>query len=131
MEHDPEGHERLQAYKRRRDEEPENEANRASVARENEGDLAHQERQDVEMLVEAPVESASVKCRSDAVADNEESARVRLRSRGQKEARNTICKTYWNPRPRRGPDWSRGVRSVKSTQPLPDLEEEVTWTVPC
>ena len=39
MEHDPEGHERLQAHKRRRDVEPEI---------ENEGGLAPQERQDVE-----------------------------------------------------------------------------------
>ena len=38
MQHDPGGHERLQAHKRRRDVEPEIEANRAPVARENEGD---------------------------------------------------------------------------------------------
>ena len=52
MDHDPEGHERLQVHKRRRDVEPETEANRAPVARETEGDPAPQERQDVEMLVE-------------------------------------------------------------------------------
>ena len=52
MEHDPEGHERLQANKRRRDVEPEIGANRAPVARKNEGDPAPQERQDVEMLAE-------------------------------------------------------------------------------
>ena len=45
--------------------------------------------QAVEMPVAAVVESASVKRGSDAVADNEERT---------EEARNTICKTYWNPR---------------------------------
>ena len=43
MKHDPEGHERLQAHKRRRHVEPEVEANRATVARESEGDPASQE----------------------------------------------------------------------------------------
>ena len=38
MEHDTEGHERLQAHKRRRDVEPEIGTNRTQVARENEGD---------------------------------------------------------------------------------------------
>ena len=94
-----------------RDVEPEIGAKRASVARENAGEPAPQERQDVEMLVDAPAESASVKRGSDAVADNEERARLRLRA----DARNMICKTCWNPRPRRGPRWSRGgVRSVKA-----------------
>ena len=63
--------------------EPEIKENRAPVARENEGDPAPQERQDVEMPVEAPVESASVKRGSDAVADNEERARLRLRAEGK------------------------------------------------
>ena len=52
MEHDPEGHERLQAHKRRRDVEPEVGANRAPLAREYEGDPTPQERQDVEMAEE-------------------------------------------------------------------------------
>ena len=65
----------LQPHKRGRDVEPEIGANRASVARENAGEPAPQERQDVEMPVDAPAESASVKRRSDAVADNEERAR--------------------------------------------------------
>ena len=55
MEHDPEGHERLQAHTRRQDVHQEIEANRAPVAREGEGDPALLERQDVEMPVEAPV----------------------------------------------------------------------------
>ena len=102
-------------HKRRRDVEPEIEANRAPVARENKGDPAPQERQDVEMLVDTPGESASVKRGSDAVADTEERARLRLRAAGKKEARNTIYKTYWNPRPRRRPGKSRGgVRRVKA-----------------
>ena len=77
--------------------DPEVQANRAPVARENEGDPAPQERQDVHMSVEALVESASSKRVSDAVAlvcDSE------LRA---KDARNMTCKTYWNPKPRRGP----------------------------
>ena len=87
MEHPAKGHERLQAYKRRRDVETEIGANRAPVARKNEGDPAPQERQDVEMLAEAPAESASVKRGSGAVADKEERARLQPRSeskRGQK-----------------------------------------------
>ena len=71
MEHEPEGHECLQVHKRRRDVEPEVEVDRAPVARENEGDPALVEQQDVEMLVATPVESASVKCGSDVVDDNE------------------------------------------------------------
>ena len=70
MEHGPECHERLQAHKRRRNVEPEIEANRAP--RENEGEPAPQEKQDVEMPVKAPAESASVKRGSDAAVDNEE-----------------------------------------------------------
>ena len=40
MEHDPEGHERSQDHKRRRDVEPEIEVDRAPVTSENEGDPA-------------------------------------------------------------------------------------------
>ena len=85
-------------------------------ARKNEGDPAPLEQQDVEMPVETLGESASLKRGSDAVADNEERARLRLRAEGKrKEARNTIFKTYWNPRPRRRPGQGRGgVRSVKA-----------------
>ena len=43
MEHNPAGHERLQAHKHRRHVVPEIEAYWASVARENEGELALQE----------------------------------------------------------------------------------------
>ena len=51
MEHDPEGHERLQVYKRRRDVEPDVAVDGAPDARENEGDPAIMEQQDVEMPV--------------------------------------------------------------------------------
>ena len=47
-----------------------------------------------------------------------------------KEARSTICKTYWNRRPRRGPGQRRGGSRSLKTRKLPDLEEEVTSTVP-
>ena len=67
MEHDPQGHERLQVHKSRRDVEPEVELDRAPVARENEGEPALLEQQDVEIPLETPGESASVKCGSDAV----------------------------------------------------------------
>ena len=61
MEQNPEGQERLQVHKRRRNVEPEVEVHRAPVTRENEDDPAPLERQDVEMQAEAPVESASAK----------------------------------------------------------------------
>ena len=48
-----EGHDRLQVHRRRRDVEPKVEVDRAPVARENEGDPALLERQDVEMPVGA------------------------------------------------------------------------------
>ena len=72
MEHDPEGHGRLQVHKLRRDVVPEVEVDGAPpVARENDGDPAPQERQDVEL--EEPVKSASAKRGSDAAAaDNAE-----------------------------------------------------------
>ena len=125
MEHDPEGCKRLHAHKRRRDVELEIEEKGASVARETEGGLALQERQDVEMPVEAIAESASVKRGSDAVADNEERARLRFRAegkRGQKHDMQDVlepqAKTRARLEPRRG-------QKRESTQPLPELEEEV------
>ena len=99
MEHDHEGRERLQIPKRIRDVEPEVELHHALVARENEGDPAPVEQQDVEMPVETPVESASVRRGSDAVDDNEERACLRLRAEGKL----TTYKMYWNHRPRRRP----------------------------
>ena len=113
MEHDPEGHERLQAHKRRRDVQLEVGANRAPVVREDEGDPALLERQDAEMPVEAPLESASVKRGQDAEADNEERARLRVRAEGKRGQKHDM-QECWNPRPRRGPDWSRGGASVKA-----------------
>ena len=108
-EHDFEGQERLQARKHRRDFGFEIEANRAPVASENEGDPARKERQDVEMPVETFVEFASVKRGSDVAADNKERDRCDTKVRAP-EARNTKCKTHWNPRSRREP------------QHFPDLE---------
>ena len=129
IEHDPEGHERLRLDKRRRDVEPEIEAKRAPVVRGNEGDPAPQERQDVVMPLEAPVESASVKRGSDGVADTEERARLRLRAegkRGQKHNIQDVLKPQAKTKVRLEP---RGQKR-DSMQPLPDLEEEVTSTVP-
>ena len=88
--------------------EPEVEANWALVARENESDPALQEGQDAEMPVVAPVESVSTKRGSDAVAENEERARLRLRAegkRGQKYDMQDVlepqAKTRARPAPRR------------------------------
>ena len=130
MEHDPDGHERLQIHKRRRDVDSEIEANGAPFARENEGDPAPQERQDVQMPVEAPFEPASVQRGSDAVVDNEDRARFRLGAEGKRGQKHDIqdvlkpqAKTRVRPEPRRG-------QKRESTQPLTDLQEEVTSTVP-
>ena len=81
--------------------EPEVDVDRAQVARENEGDPTLLEQQDVEILVGAPGESASVKRGSNAVADNGERA-SRLEPR-------------------------RGLKR-ESTQSHPDLQEEVEKT---
>ena len=120
--HDREGHERLQIHQRRRDEELEDEVDWAPVARENDGDPALVEQQDVE--------SASVERGSDAVADNEERARLRLRAEGKRSQEHDIqhaleplAKTKARLEPRKGP-------KRESTQPLADQEEEVTSTVP-
>ena len=129
MEHDPEGHERLRLHKRRRDVEPEIEANRAPVVRGNEGDPAPQERQDVEMPLEAPVESASVKRGQNAVGGTEERARLRLRAegkRGQKHDIQDVLEPQAKTKVRLEP---RGQKR-DSMQLLPDLEDEVTSTVP-
>ena len=73
LEHDPEGHKRLQVHKRRRDAEPEvEEVRRGPCA----GDPALAEQQDVETPEEVLGESASVKRGADAVADDEERARL-------------------------------------------------------
>ena len=99
------------------------EANRASVARENDGEPAPLERQDVEMPVEAPVKSASVRRGLDAVADNEERARLRLRverKRGQKHDMQDVLELQAKKRDRLEP---RRGQKRESTQPLPDLEE--------
>ena len=133
MEHDPEGQERLQAHKRRRDVELEVEVDRAPVARENEGDPAPLGRHDVEILVEAPVGSASAKRGSDAVADSQERARLRLRAegkRGQKHDTQDVVETQAKTKARLVP---RRGQKRESTPPLPDLEEEIentTLTVP-
>ena len=79
--HYPEGHERLQVHKRRRDAEPELQGDQAKVGREDEGDPALLEEQDAEMPVE--VSSASVKRGADAVDDDEERARLRVRAEGK------------------------------------------------
>ena len=70
----------MEVHKRRRDAEFEDDGDRALVAREDQGDPALLEQQDVEMLVEVSGESASVQRGADAVADNEERARLRLRA---------------------------------------------------
>ena len=73
------------------------------------------EQQDVEMPMEVPGESATVKRGADAVADDEERPRLGLKRLKASEARNTTCKMSWNPRPRRRPGWSPGgVRNVKA-----------------
>ena len=118
VQHDPEGRERLQVHKRRRDVEPEIGANRAKVARENDGNPALQERQDVEMPAEAPVESACVKRGSDAVADNEARARLRLRAegkRGQKHDMQDVPEPQVQTRARLEP---RRSQKRESTQPF-------------
>ena len=109
MEHDPEGDERLQVHKRRRDAELEVEANRAPVARENEGYPKPQERQDVEMSVEVSGASASKKLGSHVVADDEERARLRLGTegkRGQKHDMQDVLEPQFKTKarldPRRG-----------------------------
>ena len=106
MEHDVEGHERLQVHKRRRDAEPEVEWDQARVVRENEGDPALNEQQDVEMPVEVSGESVSVLLTSKNVlaCDSELKA---------SEARNTTCKMSWKPR-RRGSEAPKHATSHRS-----------------
>ena len=58
-------------------------------------DPAPQQQQDVEMLVEVSGEPASANCGADAVADDEERTRWRLRAEGASEARSTKCKISW------------------------------------
>ena len=48
------------------------------------------------------------------------------------EASSTTCKMFWNPRPRPNVRLEpRRGQKRESTQPIPDLEEEVTSTVLC
>ena len=76
----------------------------------------------VEMQVEAPAESASVKRGSDAVADTEERARLRLRADDMQDVLEPQAKTRARLERRRG-------QKRESTQPLAELEEEVTPTI--
>ena len=103
---------------------------RAPVVRESEGDPARLEQQGVELPVEAPGESASVKRGSEVAADNEERARLRLSAEGKRGQKHDIqdvlephAKTKARLEPRRG-------QKRESTQLVPDLEEEVTSKVP-
>ena len=119
MVHDSEGHEPLQAHERRRDVEHEIEANREPVAGGNDFEPAPQEQQDVEMAVEAPAESASVKRGSDAVADNEERARLRLSAegqRGQKHDVQDVQEPQAKTRARLEPRWVRSVKAHNLSQ---------------
>ena len=120
--------ERLQVHKRRRDAELEVEGDRAPVVREEEGDPALLGQQDVEMPVEVSGESAFVKRGVDAVADNEDRARLRNRVEGKRGQKHDIqvvlepdAKTKARLEPRRG-------QKRESTQPLPDLQEDVENT---
>ena len=77
----------------------------------------------------ALAESASVRRGSDAVANNEERARLRLRAEGkggQKRDTQDVLEPQAKTRA-----WLESRRSPKreSTQPLPELEEEVTSTI--
>ena len=67
-------------------------------------------------------ESASVKRESDAVADKEERARLRLGSEGKRGQKHDVQDVL-------EPQATTKAR-LEPTQPLPDLEEEVTSTVP-
>ena len=96
MEHDPEGHERLQVHKRRRDVETEVEVHRTPVAKEKKRSCTSG-KQDVEMPVGTPVGSASVKrgrmlqltMKKVLACDSE------LKT---KKTRNTMCKACLIPR---------------------------------
>ena len=70
------------------------------------------------MLVQAPAESESVKRGSDAVADNEERARLRLRAagkRGQKHDMQDVLEHQTKTRARLEP---RRSQKCESTQPV-------------
>ena len=71
MEHDPEGHERLQVHKRKRDVKPEVEEAWAPVVRENAGNTAPLEQQDFATPTAMSDESTSVKRGTVAEADDE------------------------------------------------------------
>ena len=124
MEHDPEGHERLQVHKRRREVEPEIEVDRVLVARENGCDLARLQRQDVEMHVEAPgvrlsnVDQILLLTMKNALfCDSAKEAR----KHDMQDVLEPQAKTMARSEPRRG-------QKRENTQLLTDLEEEVTST---
>ena len=80
------------------------------------------------MVEEVSGESASVKRRADAVVDNEERVRLRLRAEGERgqtrdmqDVLENQAKTKARLEPRRG-------QKCESTQSLLDLEEEVENT---
>ena len=94
------------------------------------GDPALQEQQDVEMPVEVPGGSASVKRGADAVADTEERARLRLRAegpRGQKHDMQDVLEHQAKSKARL--ESRRGQKRV-STQLLEGEVGKTTFTVP-
>ena len=101
----------------------------APITRENEEDPAPLERQDVEMLLEALVESASAQRGSDAVADNEERARLRLRAEGKRGEKHDMQDVLEHQVKMKARLELRTGQKRESAQPRPDLEEEVTSTV--
>ena len=79
--------------------------------RENASDLALLEQQDVEMPVDISSVSASVKRGADAVADDEERGRLRVRPEGKRgqqhhvqEVLESQAKTKARLEPRNGPE---------------------------
>ena len=105
---------RQQSHTRRRDVELEVEEAQAPVVRENAGDPAPLEQQDVAMPTAISGESTSVKCGAVAKADDEERARLRLRFEGKRSQKHDMEVTM-APRTRPGTGWSPGgARNVKA-----------------
>ena len=74
----------------------------AEHVRENAGDPARLEQQDVAMPTVMSDESTSVKRGAVAEADDEDRARLRCKFEGKRSQRHDMRETSWNPRPRPG-----------------------------
>ena len=121
VDYDPGGQERVQAHQRKREVESEPDGAQAATAAERVGGLGGPtplKQQDIATPAAVPAEPTSVKRGAAAVAPDGGNARLRHKSEVPRGVKHGMGDTPPGQRP-------KGGKKSESTQPLPELQEEV------